>query len=162
VDVPLARLFRREGCRQPLPILLRSRYLSCRSLITSMTYMFRELIHIYIPYTQAYTHAHILMHCSCLLSTLDHLKYSCYILDASAGRYRPIDLSAQRPTTTKIFRSKKHAFISSRNTSAVPRVTDVELLSLFIDPFGKIRSRRYTRATALRQRKLAKVTFSVL
>jgi hypothetical protein len=30
----------------------------------------------------------------------------------------PIDLSAQRPASTKIFRAKKHAFISSRNTSA--------------------------------------------
>ncbi len=76
---------------------------------------------------------------------------------SSAGRYRPIDLSAQRPAATKIFRAKKHAFINSRNASAVPRVVDVELLSLFIDPFGKIRGRRYTRATALRQKKLAKV-----
>jgi ribosomal protein S18 len=78
------------------------------------------------------------------------------------GRYRPIDLSAQRPPATKSFRAKKHALINSRNTSAVPRVIDVELLSLFIDPFGKIRGRRYTRATALRQRKLAKVSAILL
>jgi ribosomal protein S18 len=44
----------------------------------------------------------------------------------------------------------------------VPRAVDVELLSMFIDPFGKIRGRRYTRATALRQRKLAKVSAVLL
>jgi hypothetical protein len=100
--------------------------------------------------------------------------------ECCAGRYRPIDLSAQRPASTKVFRAKKHAFINSRNTSAVPRAVDVELLSMFIDPFGKIRGRRcvqprlararcelvlmwgrYTRATALRQRKLAKASLQL-
>jgi ribosomal protein S18 len=33
---------------------------------------------------------------------------------------------------------------------------------MFIDPFGKIRGRRYTRATALRQRKLAKVSATLI